>query len=160
MKREIRLLRKAQKVLNDLQYPGYPYQLSIVIDLEEKSAWVDYYGKKQPLNKALREIAPSLLYQCLWAERTSKQTFLIDQHLEDHQKYLKYEYDQFGIDSYECCKFYFALNAAICNHKKTDKGFIFACIDEDTEYVDVQVFNDVASIEKYINEYFTEQKED
>lgn len=160
MKREIRLLRKAQKVLNDLQYPGYPYQLSIVIDLEEKSAWVDYYGRKQPLNKALREIAPSLLYQCLWAERTSKQTFLIDQHLEDYQKYLKYEYDQFGIDSYECCKFYFALNAAICNHKKTDKGFIFACVDEDTEYVDVQVFNDVASIEKYINEYFTEQKED
>ena len=73
---------------------------------------------------------------------------------------LIYEYDQFGIDSYECCKFYFALNAAICNHKKTDKGFIFACVDEDTEYVDVQVFNDVASIEKYINEYFTEQKED
>lgn len=155
MKQEVRLLRKAQKVLNDMQYPGYPYQLSIVIDLEEKSAWVDYYGRKQPLEKALKEIAPSLLYQCLWADKTSKRTFIIDQHLEDYKKYLEFDYDQFGIDSYDCCKFYFALNAAIYNHKKIDKGFIFACVDEDTEYVDVQVFNDVASIEKYVNDYFT-----
>ena len=160
MKQEVRLLRKAQKVLSDMQYPGYPYQLSIVIDLEAKCAWVDYEGQKQPLEKALREIAPSLLYQCLWADKTNKKTFIIDQHLEDYKQYLKYDYEQFGIDNYDCCKFFFALNAAIYNHKKTDKGFIFACIDEDTEYVDVQVFNDLASIEKYIDEYFTEHEED
>ena len=154
MKQEIRTLRKLQKILKDMQYPGYPYQLSIVIDLEEKCAWVDYWGKKQPLEKIWAEIAPSLLYRCLDADKTTKRTFIFDQHLEDYREYLNYDYDNFCVGSLECWKFYFALNAAIYNHAKTDKGFIFACVDEDTEYVDVQCFENMDQINKYANTYW------
>lgn len=157
MKQEIKELRKAQKCMWDNQYPGYPFQLTIVIDLEEKVAWVDWNGKKQPLEKALASIAPSLLYQCLDADNTSKRTFVVDQHLEDYKKYLEYDDDQFYISQTNICRFYFALNSAIYNHKKTDKGFIFACIDDDAEYVDVQVFNDLQTIKNYVKDYFTQE---
>ncbi len=159
MKKEIRTLRKAQRVLEALQYPGYPFQLSIIIDLEDKVAWVDSRGRKQPLEKALHDISENLLYRCITADSTSKRTFIIDQHLEDYKKYLKYDYDQFYIDSVPCCQFYFALNAAIYNDKKTDKGFIFACVDEDTDYVDVQRFSNLQEIEQYIKDYFTSEED-
>lgn len=159
MKPEIKALRQAQKFMDDLQYPGYPFQLTVVIDLEEKVAWVNHHGRKQPLKRALAQIWASLLYQCLSADNTYKQSFLVDQHLEDYKKYLDYDYDQFEIDHYECCKFYFALNSAIYSHKKTDTGFIFACVDEDTEWAEVQCFYNLQEIEQYIKDYFSREED-
>ena len=74
MKEEIKLLRKAQKSLWDNMYPGYPFQLSIVIDLEEKSAWIDYCGRKTKLENALMLVSSKLMYVGAGAQNTSKQT--------------------------------------------------------------------------------------
>jgi len=157
MKKEIRLLRKAQKVMEDMQYPGYPFQLTIVIDLEDYKAWVDY-GKAQDLNRALIDISQPLLYNAVNCDLMTKRNFLQDQNLSTVDEILKADYDQFYIDSYNTVRFYLALMSAIYSHKKKDKAFIFACIDEDTEYVDVRCFDNLQEIEQYIKDYFTEQE--
>ena len=156
MKNEIKLLRKAQKVLWENQYPGYPFQVSIIIDLEEKCGWFDYCGRKESLNSILSKLNNILIYQCLDARNTNKRTFIIDQHLEDYRKYLDYDYEDFSIDNLNAVKLYFALNSAIYNRKKKDKGFIFAVVDEDSEYVDVRVFNNEHDIQAYVDNYYGE----
>ena len=158
MKPEIRTLRKCQKVMNDLQYPGYPFQLTIVIDIEDQKAWVDY-GRAQNLEKALTGISRSLLYNAVGCTSMTKRTFLQDQDLSTVEKILNADYDDFYIDDYDVVKFYLALNSAIYRHKKTDKVFIFACVDGDTEWVDVKTFTNLKEIEQYYNDYFT-NKED
>lgn len=158
MKPEIRTLRKCQKVMNDLQYPGYPFQLTIVIDIEDYKAWVDY-GKAEDLNRALIDISQPLLYNAVNCTLMTKRTFLQDQDLSTVEKILNADYDDFYIDNYNAVRFYLALMSAIFSHKKKDKAFIFACIDEDTEYVDVRCFDNLQEIEQYYNDYFT-NKED
>lgn len=158
MKEEVRVLRKCQKVMDELQYPGYPFQLTIVIDIEDQKAWVDY-GRAQNLEKALTGISRSLLYNAVGCTSMTKRTFLQDQDLSTVEKILNADYDDFYIDNYNAVRFYLALMSAIFSHKKKDKAFIFACIDEDTEYVDVRCFDNLQEIEQYYNDYFT-NKED
>jgi len=153
MKKEIKILRKCQKVLQDLQYPGHPFQLSIVIDLADYKAWVDY-GKVQDLNKALIEICQPLMYRTAGCDLMTKGTWLQDQNLSNSEKILKADLDRFYIDDIDAVRFYLALNSAIYSHKKKEPIFIFACIDEDTEYVEVKTFNTLQEIEQYYNEYF------
>ena len=154
MKNEIKYLRKCQKSLWDQQYPGYPYQLSVVIDLKEKAGYKDV-GRKMPLDRLLKEVNNELIYQSLGANNTSKQTFIIDQHLEDHSKYLLAEYGDFFIDNLNAVRFYFALNSAIVHNQK---GYIFAMIDEECECVDVKVFNNLEEIKKYYEGGFVEEE--
>lgn len=158
MKNEIKILRKCQKLLSDLRYPGYPFQVSIVIDLEEQSAWINYCGKKQPLVKALQELYASLMFVCLEADNTSKKTFLTNQHLEPYEKYLEYDSDNFYIGNINACRLYFALNSAVYNNKKSELTgkYIFACMDEDTEYVEVKLFTSLEQVQQFYNDYFKE----
>ena len=157
MKKEIRLLRKAQKVMEDMQYPGYPFQLTIVIDLADYKAWVDY-GKAKDLNQALIDISQPLLYNAVNCTLMTKRNFLQDQNLSTVDEILKADYHQFYIDNYNAVRFYLALMSAIYSHKKKDEVFIFACIDEATEYVDVRSFYNLQEIEQYVKDYFTEQE--
>lgn len=157
MKEEVKLLRKAQNVIWNNQYPGYPFELSVIIDLEDKCAWVDYNGEKTDLDSALKEINNMLIYQCLGANNTNKKSFLVDQHLEDYQAYLKCNEDDFWFDNLNAVRFYFALNSAIFNHKKNDKGFVFGVIDDDCDYVDVRVFDNKKDIQAYVDNYFGDE---
>lgn len=154
MKQEVRLLRKAQKIAWDNMYPGYPFSMTIIIDLEDKSAYVNWCGKKISLSRALEQVYSKLIYQCLGANNTSKKSFLVDQHLEDYQTYLKCNEEDFWFNNLNAVRFYFALNSAIFNHKKTDKGYVFGIIDDDCDYVDVRVFNDLKDIQAYVDNYF------
>ena len=92
MKPEIRTLRKCQKFMRDMQWPGYPFQKPIVIDLKEKKAWVDY-GKEQTLDQALLEISQPLLYQAVGCTLVTKRTFSQDQELSTAEKIIKADYD-------------------------------------------------------------------
>ena len=158
MKEEIRILRKCQKVMEDLQYPGYPFQLSIVIDLEDYKAWVDY-GKAQVLNRALIDICQPLLYKAVSCDLMTKRTWLQNQNLSTVEQILKAELDQFSIDDYDAVRFYLALMSAIYSHNKNDKVFIFACIDEDTDWVEVKTFTNLAEIKQYYLDYFKREED-
>lgn len=158
MKKEIRILRKCQKILWDLQYPGYPFQMSVVIDIADYKAWVDY-GKVQDLNRALISISQPLLYQAVNCDLMTKRTFLQDQNLSTVDEILKADYNQFYIDNYNAVRFYLALMSAIYKHKKNEKAFIFACIDDDTDWVDVKVFTTLEEIKKYHHDYFKSEED-
>lgn len=158
MKPEIRTLRKCQKVMRDNQYPGYPFQLSIVIDLAEYKAWVDY-GDAQDLDRALLEISQPLLYNAVECDLMTKRTFLVDQDLSTVEEILNADYDRFSIDNYNVVRFYLALMSAIFSHKKKDSVFIFACVDDDCDWVEVKTFNNLQEITQYYNEYFKREEE-
>ena len=158
MKDEIRILRKCQRLMRDLQYPGYPFQLTIVIDIADYKAWVDY-GKAQDLNRALIDISQPLLYQSIGCDLMKKRTFLQDQELSTVEKILNADYDQFQIDNYNTTRFYCALMSAIYNRNKNDKAFIFACVDDDTDWVEVKVFTTLDEIKKYYHDYFTQEED-
>ena len=157
MKNEIRLLRKAQKVLWENQYPGYPFQMSVIVDLEEQCAWVDYVSHKTNLNEAIAKIYGTLMYVSFGARNTDKRTFIIDQHLEDYKKYLDYDEEDFYIDNVNAVRFYFALSSAIYNRKKNDKRVVFAVIDDESDFVDVQVFDNIHDIEEYVKDFYEDE---
>jgi len=159
MKPEIRTLRKCQKVMRDNQYPGYPFQLTIVIDIAEHKAWVDY-GDAQDLDHALRDISQPLLYNAVECDLMTKRTFLVDQDLSTADEILKADYDRFSIDNCNAVKFYLALMSAIFSHKKKDPVFIFACVDDDSDYVEVKEFKNLDEIKKFYEDYFNYPEEE
>ena len=150
MKEEIKELRKCQRFLDDLKFPGYPTQLSIVIDIEEKVGWFNLNHKKS-LKECLKDLFASLIYGCLGAKNTSKRTFVIDQHLEDYEKYLTYKEEDFYIDNLNAWRMYFSINSVLANRSK---GYVFAYLDEDMETVEVKVFDNLEQITTYVKEYW------
>lgn len=155
MKPEIKELRKAQRVLHNLQYPGYPFQKSIIIDLEANEAWVDFCGKKQTLKQALLEISPSLLYGVIGCSKMVKGTWLIEQNLGSLDTILNADYDDFYVDDILIAKFYCALMNLIYTQKKNDRVYLFACVDEETDWVEAKCFTNMEEIKQYIKDYFT-----
>ena len=153
MKNEIKLLRKAQKLLWENQYPGYPFQTSIIVDVADKCAWVDYCGRKVNLETALARIGNKLLYAGLGARKTDKRTFIIDQHLEDYKEYLDYNEEDFYFDNLNAIRLYFALSSAIFNRKTYDNVFVFGVIDDECDLVDVRVFDNEHDIQAYVDTY-------
>lgn len=161
MKPEIRALRKCQKFMRDMQWPGYPFQMTIVIDLKEKKAWVDY-GKEQTLDQALLEISQPLLYQAVGCTLMTKRTFLQDQELSTAEKIIKADYDDLYIDNEHAVKFYLALMSTIYNHKREEQEdtYIFGCVDRDTDYVEVKEFKNLDEIKKFYEDYFSYPEEE
>ncbi len=160
MKDEVKLLRKAQKVLWDNLYPGYPLQISVVMDLAEDTAWVDYKGYKTNLHRAMEIIQSATCFHALECNKVTKGNWLIDRTAEEVDEILKAKDEDFYIFDYDILKFYFGLASALVNIKDKKKGFIFGVYDEDCCYVDVKVFgeNDKDKIQKYVEEYFTNQE--
>lgn len=156
MKPEIRTLRKCQKVMRDMQWPGYPFQMTIIIDLKEKKAWVDY-GKERTLDRALLEISQPLLYQAVGCTLMAKRTFLQDQRLSTAEKIIKADYDDLYIDNEYAIKFYLALMSTIYNHKREEQEdtYIFGCVDCDADYIEVKEFKKLNEIQQFYKDYFT-----
>jgi hypothetical protein len=154
MKPEIKELRKCQKALQSLQYTGYPFQLSIVIDIEEQKAWVDG-GKEERFDRAFEEVSSRLATQMVFCHKVQKGTWLQEQRLSTVADILKADNDDFEVNVIYA-KFYFALVSAVFSHKRADKSFVFACLDADTDWLCVEDFQSLEEIENFRKDYFTE----
>ena len=163
MKQEIKLLQKAQKIMRDNMYPGYPYQDSIIIDLENNQAY-DHYGRKRSKDKLLKEIYADLLYQVVGHTESTKRTFIQDRHISniDHFTDSRFDIDELYIDSDLAARFYLAIQSALCEiyDNKITKGFMFACMDADCDYIEVKIFTELKEVNKFVKEYFEGEEVD
>lgn len=159
MKQEIKLLRKIQDKMIDMQYPGYPYQDSIIIDLETEMEY-GHYSKGKKGKSTYNEFCRKLLYFILGHEKSTKGTWLNNRHIAPIQEFLDYnfDYESLYIDDYDCARLYFALHSALCEcYDNKEKPIIWACIDEDSEWIDCKIFRTLDEIKQYKDDYFWEE---
>lgn len=153
MKDEIKLLRNCQRILNDNVYPGYPFQMSVIIDMKTKDAWIDL-NRKTTLSAFMQRLNNATVFCSLGTTKANKGSWVQDRTMSSPEEILNAESDDFYIDNLEVTKFYFAVNAAIRECRDKD-SIIFACVDCNCDYVDCKIFNKKEDIEKYIEEYWS-----
>ena len=125
VKKEIQQLRKIQQLMEDNVYPGYPYMIHGIVDMEDKCGWIGLGGRKMNLEKFCHEINAELCYQLIGSTKATKGSWIVDTHMEEHEQYLKAEYNDFYNDNVEVAKLYFALYAAIRESKGTNNIIFF-----------------------------------
>lgn len=159
IKKEIKQLRKIQRLLEDNVYPGYPFLIHGIIDMGDESAWINMYGRKMNLEKFCSEFDSKMCFHMMGSNLATKGSWATGPHqMQDHERFLQAKYDDFYIDNLGATQLYFATYAAIRECRGT-KSFIFFSYDDDCEYANVQIFKDdeagtaLEKINTYLREY-------
>ena len=112
-----------------------------------------------PLEKFIHEIHANFCYHMIGNYESTKGSWLQNTKMQDHEKYLKAEYDDFYIDNIEVTKLFFALFAAIRETADKD-ALVYWGYDGDPDFAWVEVFTEddsgtkEAKIRKYLADYY------
>lgn len=160
MKEEIKLLKSICKKAEDNQYPGYPFQLTGFIDMGEQKGYFGSHGRPMSLEKFYHDFDSEMAFPMLGSHLAQKGNWYNGGTLmAEYQKFISHDtsYDDFYIDDINAVKLYFGLYSAIRQFKDTNK-LIWFIVDNDCDYVDIQVFDNAEQIKHFIKEYWTEEE--
>ena len=161
MKRAIKELQKHQDMMIKNTYPGYPYQDSVIVDLETNKAY-NHFGYESTKDTILNEIYLKLLYMVIGHSKCNKPTWLQDRKIETMDYFCNPLFDssELYIDNDLAARFYLAIQSALCyiHDNKIEKGYLWACIDCDCEWIECKVFKDYKEIKEYSKEYLVEEE--
>lgn len=158
MTKEIKMLRRAEKMHDDNVYPGYPFMIHGIVDMKDGVGYIDR-GDAMPLEKFIHEVSASLCYHMVGNCNSTKGSWLNDTKMEAHKKYLEADYDDFYIDNLPVTQLYFALFAAIRETKGKD-ALIYWGYDGDSDCAWVEVFAEdergtkEEKIRQYLADYY------
>lgn len=161
-RKEFLALKKCCRYLDDLKYPGYPFAICGIIDFKTLDCYVDNHGDfvtDPSFHKFSLWFEAGLLYNILDSDFTRKGSFVVDSYMADYKIFLEEKWqdeegrDQFFIDNQELVRLYFAVYAAIRQYKSSEK-ILFFSYDGDSEWVDVQVFDNLEEINQFYETYF------
>lgn len=155
MREIVKVLRNCQKIAWENQYPGYPYQMTAIIDMKDKSAYLNY-GKKTSIKAILDEVTKAVAYHGLDSDFTTKGNFLTPTSMDEPETIIQGSDDHFYIDHLAVVKLYLGVNAAIKRYSTTD-SVMFAVCDLDADYVDVRMFTDEQAAKQYVKDYWSEE---
>lgn len=160
-KPEIAELRKHQIAMQNNTFPGYPYQDSIIIDCGANVAY-DHDCHKRSINGLLKDIYSRLLYLTIGHTESTKSTWLQNRHISSVEHFTNslFNPEEIYIDSTLAARFYLAIQSALCDIKDHDKNnaILWACIDENCDFIDCRVFTSLEEIKKYSDEYLAEEE--
>ena len=160
MDKRITLLRTINKKAEEQQYPGYPFQLTGIIDLKNKKGMFDSYGRPMDILKFFEKFDSHLVFQALGSKLAQKGNWYNDGHkLAEYKKFISQDvdYDDFYFDNLNAVKLWFGVYSAYRQFKDKDR-VIWFIIDDDSEYVDIKVFKNEQEIQKFIDECWTEEE--
>lgn len=153
-------MRKGTKKLLDcsryclaMQYPGYPFSKSIVIDFSTNEKYVDS-EKVENFNELFAE----LLYQGIDSDYSIKGTFVRNSEMGTPKEFIEAKEEDFYFDNLDAIKLYFALCSAIRENQDTNH-YLFACIDGESSWVEVKVLKTNKQVDKYVENNFPDLEE-
>ena len=162
-RKEFSLLKKCCRFLEDMEYPGYPFSRFGIVDFKTKDCWVNNKKNSFVTDANFEKFGllfqSGLLYNILDSNFTCKGSFVTDSHMEHYKTFLQEKWhdengnDQFYIDNQDLTRLYFAVWSAIREFQNTDK-IMFFDYNGETEWVEVQVFDNIEEIQAYYNTYF------
>lgn len=155
---DINLLKKINKQAENNQYPGYPFQLTGIVNPKDKFGMFGSNGEQMSLEAFFKEFDSILAYQMLGSNLAQKGSWLNGGTImAEYERFVSpnTNKDDFYLDNLEAIKLYFGFYSAYRQYKDKDVLIWFIC-DNDCDYVDVKVFDSNEQIEQFIKDYWTE----
>ena len=155
MKKEIKLLRKVQRLYESDLYPGHPGVDAFIIDVKENKIYRTSIGKDssrpKDFDKEFSTICKGLMYRSLGSDLLVKPSFIQNGVYGNIEDVNKSQYEDYFIDSVEAVKLFFGINFALIEHKG-ENVFIFAFANYAEECSGTFVFKNIEEIKDFVKE--------
>lgn len=161
MDKRLTLLRKINKLAEMRQYPGYPFQLTGIIDLKNDKGMFGSYGRPLQIMHFFERFDSKIAFQAFGSYLATKGNWYNNGHqMANFEKFISYDtkHDDFYFDDIQSVQVWFGLYSAYRQFKGQDK-FIWFIIDNECEYIDIKVFETEQQIKDYMKEYWIEEEE-
>ena len=153
-------------------WPGCPWGKWGAVDFKTKDYWISNIMKYKVADENWKNFAVDfqrgMVYQILDCMFITKGNWLVNAEMANYRKFLDADWsekdtnykgeevtsDNFYIDNQNLVRLYFAVWAAIREYKNTDKVMVFIH-DQDNDYTDVLIFNNLEEANQYYKDYVT-----